>query len=236
MTMRAVDPSVSFPELESARLDTWDRLDVFQRSIQERDEANSFVFYDGPPFATGLPHYGHLVGSVLKDIIPRFFTMCGMRVERRWGWDCHGLPVENEAQKELNLADARAVEALGMPTFNKTCRDLVLRYTKEWKSTIRSLGRWVDHDNGYRTMDTDFMETVWWVFRTLWDQGRIYEGFRVQPVSTALGTPLSNFEVAQGPQERDPVTKKDGHKRRQDPSITVRFALEDEDAYVWAWT
>ncbi|MFT4648879.1 MAG: isoleucyl-tRNA synthetase [Glaciecola sp.] len=236
MTMRAVDPSVSFPELEEQRLETWDRLDIFQRSIQERDEANSFVFYDGPPFATGLPHYGHLVGSVLKDIIPRFFTMCGMRVERRWGWDCHGLPVENEAQKELNLVDARAVEALGMPAFNKTCRDLVLRYTKEWKQTIRSLGRWVDHDNGYRTMDTDFMESVWWVFRTLWDQGRIYEGFRVQPVSTSLGTPLSNFEVAQGPQERDPITKKDGHKRRQDPSVTVRFALEDEEAFVWAWT
>ncbi len=236
MTMRAVAPSVSFPELEASRLDTWDRLDIFQRSIQDRDESDRFVFYDGPPFATGLPHYGHLVGSVLKDIIPRYFTMCGMRVERRWGWDCHGLPVENEAQKELKLADARAVEELGMPAFNKTCRDLVLRYTQEWKQTIRRLGRWVDHENCYRTMDTDFMESVWWVFKSLWDQGRIYEGFRVQPVSTSLGTPLSNFEVAQGPQERDPVSKKDGHKRRQDPSITVRFKLEDEDAYVWAWT
>ncbi|MCA9002652.1 MAG: class I tRNA ligase family protein, partial [Planctomycetes bacterium] len=236
MKLRAVEPSVSFPELEVKRLDTWDKLGIFERSISERAGAPRFVFYDGPPFATGLPHYGHLVGSVIKDIIPRYFTMRGMQVERRWGWDCHGLPVENEAQKELNLLDARAVEELGMPAFNKTCRDLVLRYTKEWKSTIRSLGRWVDHENGYRTMDTSFMESVWWVFRTLWDQGRIYEGFRVQPVSTSLGTPLSNFEVAQGPQERDPVTKKDGHKRRQDPSITVRFDLEDEDACVWAWT
>ncbi|HPF13912.1 MAG TPA: isoleucine--tRNA ligase [Planctomycetota bacterium] len=236
MKLRAVEPSVSFPELEVKRLDTWDKLGIFERSISERAGAPRFVFYDGPPFATGLPHYGHLVGSVIKDIIPRYFTMRGMQVERRWGWDCHGLPVENEAQKELQLADARAVMDVGMETFNQTCRSLVLRYTAEWKRTIRRLGRWVDHEHGYRTMDRDFMESVWWVFRTLWDQGRIYEGFRVQPVSTALGTPLSNFEVALGPQEKDPVTKKEGHKRRQDPSITVRFALESEDASLWAWT
>lgn len=236
MKLRPVDPAVSFPELESQRLQAWESQNIFQRSIDERAGAPRFVFYDGPPFATGLPHYGHLVGSVIKDIIPRYFTMRGMQVERRWGWDCHGLPVENEAQKELNLADARAVAELGMEKFNETCRSLVFRYTKEWRHTIRRLGRWVDHDNGYRTMDRDFMESVWWVFRTLWDQGRIYEGFRVQPVSTALGTPLSNFEVALGPQEKDPVTKKEGHKRRQDPSLTVRFALEDEDASVWVWT
>ena len=236
MKLRPVDPSVSFPELEVKRLQVWKDQDIFQRSISEREGSPRFVFYDGPPFATGLPHYGHLVGSVLKDIIPRYFTMRGMQVERRWGWDCHGLPVENEAQKELKLHDARAVMEVGMEKFNQTCRSLVMRYTAEWRHTIERMGRWVDHDSAYRTMDRNFMESVWWVFKTLWDQERIYEGFRVQPVSTALGTPLSNFEVALGPQEKDPATKKEGHKRRQDPSVTVRFALEDEDAYLWAWT
>ena len=236
MRMRTVSPDVSFPAQELTRLDRWDELDVFQASIERNRGARPFVFYDGPPFATGLPHYGHLVASVLKDIVPRFWTMKGHPVERRWGWDCHGLPVENEAQKELGLADARAVDELGVEAFNDACRGIVLRYTKEWRSTIRRMGRWVDHDGGYRTMDASFMESVWWVFKRLWEDGRVYEGHRVQPVSPALGTPLSNFEVALGPQERDPATKKDGHRRRQDPSLTVRFALEDEDASLWAWT
>ena len=236
MRMRTVSPDVSFPAQELTRLDRWDELDVFRASIERNRGARPFVFYDGPPFATGLPHYGHLVASVLKDIVPRFWTMKGHPVERRWGWDCHGLPVENEAQKELGLADARAVDELGVEAFNDACRGIVLRYTKEWRSTIRRMGRWVDHDGGYRTMDASFMESVWWVFKRLWEDGRVYEGHRVQPVSPALGTPLSNFEVALGPQERDPATKKDGHRRRQDPSLTVRFALEDEDASLWAWT
>jgi isoleucyl-tRNA synthetase len=236
MPLRPVDPDVSFPDLEEKLLDRWDARRIFERSVEERDPADAFVFFDGPPFATGLPHYGHLVASVLKDIVPRYWAMRGKRVERRWGWDCHGLPVENETQKELGLADVRAVKELGVERFNDACRGIVLRYTQEWKRTVRRLGRWVDHDGGYRTMDKDFMETVWWAFAELWKQGRIYEGYRVQPVSPALGTPLSNFEVALGPQEKDPVTKKDGHKRRQDPSVTVRFRLEDEDASLWAWT
>ncbi|MEE8469336.1 MAG: isoleucine--tRNA ligase, partial [Planctomycetota bacterium] len=236
MPLRPVDPDVSFPDLELGLLDRWDEKRIFERSVEARDPSDPFVFYDGPPFATGLPHYGHLVASTLKDIIPRYWAMRGKRVERRWGWDCHGLPVENEAQKELGLADSRAIEALGIEAFNQSCRSLVLRYTDEWASTIRRLGRWADFEHGYRTMDPDYMESVWWVFRQLWDRGLIYEGYRVQPVSPALGTPLSNFEVAQGPQEKDPVTKKDGHKRVQDPSLTVRFALEDEEASLWAWT
>ncbi len=246
MPLRPVDPSVSFTQLELATLDHWDEVGAFERSVQQSTagsdagsdagSAEHFTFFDGPPFATGLPHYGHLVGSVLKDVVPRFWAMHGKRVERRWGWDCHGLPVENEAQKELNLADSAAVQALGMPAFNEVCRGLVLRYTAEWKKTILRLGRWVDFDGGYRTMDPEFMESVWWVFHQLMEKGLIYEGYRVQPVSPALGTPLSNFEVALGPQERDPATKKDGHKRVQDPSVTVRFRLEDEDASLWAWT
>ena len=234
--LQPVEPDVAFPVLEERILERWDVERAFERSVENRDPSRAFTFYDGPPFATGLPHYGHLVASVLKDVVPRYWTMRGCRVERRWGWDCHGVPMETEAQRELGLASVREVDELGVPAFNETCRGLVQRYAKEWRATIRRLGRWVDFDAGYRTMDTDFMESVWWVFRALWDRGLVYEGYRVQPVSPALGTPLSNFEVAQGPQERDPETKKDGHKRIQDPSLTVRFALEDEEASLWAWT
>ena len=236
MQLRPIDPDVSFPELECARLDVWDEKRIFERSVEERAGAKPYIFYDGPPFATGLPHYGHLVASILKDIVPRYWSMKGFRVDRRWGWDCHGLPVENEAQKELHLADKRAIDELGIEAFNGACRDIVLRYTEEWKRTIRRLGRWVDFERGYKTMDTSFMESVWWVFHQLWERGLIYRGHFVQPVSPALGTPLSNFEVALGPQEKDPVTRKEGHKRRQDPSVTLRFQLEDEDASLWAWT
>ena len=236
MKLRPVQPEVDFPALEERVLEHWDATNAFQRSIDERPESESFVFYDGPPFATGLPHYGHFVASVLKDVVPRYWTMKGKRVDRRWGWDCHGLPVENETQKDLGLVSKADVDELGIEKFNEACRGIVLRYTEEWRKTIRRLGRWVDHDRGYKTMDADFMESVWWVFSRLWQDGRIYEGHRVQPVSPALGTPLSNFEVALGPQERDPVTKKDGHKRRQDPSLTVRMQLEDEEASLWVWT
>jgi len=238
MPLRPVDPEVSFADLETRTLEHWDATRAFERSSQERDvgESGTYTFFDGPPFATGRPHYGHLVGSILKDVVPRYWAMHGKRVVRRWGWDCHGLPVENEAQKELGLEDTRAVEALGIEAFNNACRGLVGRYIDEWQTTIRRLGRWVDFEDGYRTMDASFMESVWWVFDQLVQKGLIYEGHRVQPLSPVLGTPLSNFEVALGPQERDPETKKDGHKRVQDPSVTVRFRLEDEDASIWAWT
>ena len=146
--MEPVSPDVNFPALEERILEHWDEVRAFERSVAERDEKDSFTFYDGPPFATGLPHYGHLVASILKDIVPRYWSMQGRRVERRWGWDCHGLPVENEAQKELGLASVREVDELGVEKFNETCRGLVLRYTNEWQKTIRRLGRWVDFDSG----------------------------------------------------------------------------------------
>jgi isoleucyl-tRNA synthetase len=177
-----------------------------------------------------------LLAGALKDIVPRYFTMRGFDVERRFGWDCHGLPIESMIQNELKLDGTAEIEAYGVPNFNAACRASVQRYTREWEATVRRMGRWVDFEHEYKTMDPEFMETVWWVFQQLWAKGLIYEGFRIQPISPALGTPLSNFEVAQGPQERDPVTKKDGHKRRQDPSVTLRFKLEEEDAYLWAWT
>ena len=223
------------PKIEEQMLAFWQRHRIEERSLSaQRDKA--FVFYDGPPFATGLPHYGHLLAGTIKDIVPRYWAMQGYAVERRFGWDCHGLPIESLTESELGLHSKADIEAYGVPKFNAACRAGVLRYTSEWEKTVKRMGRWIDFQNDYKTMDPSFMETVWWVFKQLWEKGLIYEGFRIQPVSPALGTPLSNFEVAQGPQERDPVTKKDGHKRRQDPSLTVRFKLEDEDAYLWAWT
>jgi isoleucyl-tRNA synthetase len=231
------EPAAEFhlPKLEHEILQLWREHGTERKSLQGSGR-KPFVFYDGPPFATGLPHYGHLLAGALKDIVPRYFTMRGFDVERRFGWDCHGLPIESLIEKELSLGGKAEIEAYGVPKFNAACRASVQRFTREWETTVRRMGRWVDFDKQYRTMDPDFMETVWWVFAQLWEKGLIYEGFRIQPVSPALGTPLSNFEVAQGPQERDPITKKEGHKRRQDPSLTLRFKLEDEDAYLWAWT
>lgn len=227
MPLRPVDPNVSFPDLEEKWLDRWDAERIFERSVEEKDASQAYSFYDGPPFATGLPHYGHLVASVLKDVVPRYWSMRGYRVERRWGWDCHGLPVENVTEKELGLKEKRDVERFGVFEFNEACRGVVLRFTQEWRQTIRRMGRWVDFDGGYRTMDRDYMESVWWVFRQLWDKDLIYPGFRVQPYCTRCGTPLSNFELNQP----------GGYRDRQDPSVTVRLPLVDrQDAELWVWT
>ncbi len=240
-TFAAPPAQLDLPALELATLEQWRAGDVEGRSLRTTTRADgsprpAFVFYDGPPFATGLPHYGHLLAGTIKDIVPRYWFMRGYQVERRFGWDCHGLPIESLVESELGLHGKADIEGYGVPRFNAACRAGVLRFTAEWERVVQRMGRWVDFRNDYKTMDFSFMESVWWVFGQLWDAGRIYEGYRVQPVSPALGTPLSNFEVAQGPQERDPVTRKEGHKRRQDPSLTVRFQLEDEDAALWAWT
>jgi isoleucyl-tRNA synthetase len=243
-SLKAPPAQFDLPKLEEGILRSWKDNDVEGRSLRQGAQAAlgtgdrpSFAFYDGPPFATGLPHYGHILPGSIKDVVPRYKTMCGFAVERRFGWDCHGLPIESLVESELGIHGQAEIEGYGIDKFNAACRAGVLRFTQEWETTVRRLGRWVDFDNDYKTMDPSFMETVWWVFRQLWDKELIYEGHRVQPVSPLLGTPLSNFEVAQGPQEKDPVTRKEGHKRVQDPSVTVRFALEDEEgAYLWAWT
>ncbi|MCP3919311.1 MAG: isoleucine--tRNA ligase [bacterium] len=227
MPLRPVDPNVSFPALEVLRIDEWEKGRIFERSVDERPASKTYTFYDGPPFATGLPHYGHLVASIIKDTVPRYWTMRGHRVERRWGWDCHGLPVENATEKDLGLKEKRDIEEHGVHAFNEACRGIVLKYTSEWKQTIRRLGRWIDFEGGYRTMDRDFMESVWWAFSELWKKDLIYQGFRIQPYCTRCGTPLSNFELNQP----------GGYQMRQDPSVTVRVALEGrEDAELWLWT
>ncbi|MDQ3000095.1 MAG: isoleucine--tRNA ligase [Fibrobacterota bacterium] len=209
----------------------WDADDSFRKSVEARPADKTFIFNDGPPFATGLPHYGHLLAGTIKDIVPRYWTMKGHRVERRFGWDCHGLPIENIIQDKLGLHTVRDINEYGVDKFNEACRAGVLTYTKEWRKTVSRMGRWVDFDNEYKTMDMTFMESVWWVFKQCFDKGLIYQGYRIQPYSPALATSLSNFEVNQG------------YKDRQDPSVTLQFPLErlhgeteDEEMLVWTTT
>jgi isoleucyl-tRNA synthetase len=216
--------SFSFVQAEHEVLNFWEKENVFQQSLEQSKDNPPYIFYDGPPFATGLPHHGHLVGSTLKDIIPRYYTMKGFYVQRRFGWDCHGLPVEHEIDKSLGMSASEAVEKLGIKGYNDECRGIVQRYTKEWEKTISRIGRWVDFDNDYKTMDPSFMESVWWVMKQLWEKDLIYRGVKVVPFSTALGTVLSNFEAGSNYQDV------------QDPAVTVLFKIKDEDAYLSAWT
>ena len=168
---KPVDLKVDFPTMEEAILSFWKEENIFQRSIDQREGAEDFVFYDGPPFATGLPHFGHFVPGTIKDIIPRYQAMKGKRVKRRFGWDCHGLPVEYEMEKELGISGRSSIEEYGVAKFNEACRSIVLRYTAEWESTVIRMGRWVDFEHDYKTMDPEYMETIWWVFKQLWGEG-----------------------------------------------------------------
>ena len=221
-----VDMNVNFSKQELKILDFWKKNKIFEKSVESRSPEREFVFYDGPPFATGLPHYGHFVPGTIKDVIPRYKTMLGYRVERRFGWDCHGLPVENEMKKELGISSRAEIEQYGIDKYNEKCRSIVLRYTAQWKEQIERLGRWVDFDNCYRTMDPDYMESIWWVFKTMYDKGLIYEGYNILPYSPQLGCPLSNFELNLG-----------GYKEVSDPAVTVRFKKEGEEGvYFLAWT
>jgi isoleucyl-tRNA synthetase len=214
----------SFVDMEHEILKFWEDTRAFEKTLDNTKGKKPYIFYDGPPFATGLPHHGHLVASTIKDIVPRYWTMNGHYVLRRFGWDCHGLPIEHEIDKQLNMSAQEAVSTLGVAGYNDECRAIVGRYVKEWRHTITRLGRWIDFDNDYKTMDVQYMESVWWVFKQLWDKGLIYEGVKVMPISTALGTPLSNFEATSN------------YVDVQDPAITVLFKLQDEDAYLAAWT
>ncbi len=222
---KPVSQKINFSDQEQDILKFWEQHDTFRRSVEQRRNAPEFVFYDGPPFATGLPHYGHLLAGTIKDIIPRYQTMRGHYVERRFGWDCHGLPVEYEMEQELKISGKRDIEQLGIDVFNEKCRGIVLRYTEEWRQIVTRMGRWVDFDHDYKTMDLPYMESIWWVFKALWDKDLIYEGRKVLPYCPRCATPLSNFETNQG------------YEETQDPAITVRFALETEpNTWILAWT
>ncbi|QGG95539.1 isoleucine--tRNA ligase [Actinomarinicola tropica] len=230
-----VDPRPSFPEIERRILDLWARERTFERSIEQRDAGpsgeNEYVFYDGPPFANGLPHYGHLLTGYVKDVVPRYQTMRGRRVERRFGWDCHGLPVEMEVEKELQVQGRAAIQDFGIDRFNDTCRTSVMRYTSEWEDYVTRQARWVDFTNDYKTMDLAYMESVMWAFKQLWDKGLVYEAHRVMPYSWGAETPLSNFEIRLD----------DATRPRQDPALTVSFTLDPRPGdpgpmRILAWT
>jgi isoleucyl-tRNA synthetase len=227
--------SPDFPALELDVLDYWAADDTFRASIDQREGAPEYVFYDGPPFANGLPHYGHLLTGYVKDIVPRYRTMRGYKVERRFGWDTHGLPAELEVQRQLGITDKAQIEAMGIEKFNEACRDSVLRYSNEWRAYVTRQARWVDFDNDYKTLDPSFMESVIWVFKQLWDKGLAYQGVRVLPYCWNDETPLSSHELRMDD---------DVYQRRQDPAITVGFAITAPDsehsdldgAYLLIWT
>jgi isoleucyl-tRNA synthetase len=210
-----VEASADFPAMEREILRFWEEVDAFAESNRRREGAPDFVFYDGPPFATGTPHYGHLLAGTIKDIVPRFWNMRGHYVERRFGWDCHGLPIEALAQEALGLAGTGEILERGVDVFNEQCRRMVQTYVAEWRKTVARMGRWVDFDNDYKTMDVDFMESVWWVFKQLWEKGRVYKSYRIMPYSWKLATPLSNFEA------------NSNYKDVQDPAITVRLRVTE---------
>ena len=229
MTYPSVDPQPQFPQLETDVLAFWDADGTFEASIEQRSRGvngyNEYVFYDGPPFANGLPHYGHLLTGFVKDAVPRYHTMRGKRVERRFGWDCHGLPAEAEAERQLGISGRQAITDYGIDKFNEYCKVSVLQYTSDWERYVTRQARWVDFSNDYKTLDTSYMESVMWAFKTLYDKGLIYMGFRVLPYSWALETPLSNTETRMD----------DAYKQVQDPALTVAFTMDDGDK-ILAWT
>ena len=228
-------PSPRFPEIEERILAFWAKDDTFRASVAQREGAEEWVFYDGPPFANGLPHYGHLLTGYAKDLFPRFQTMRGMQVHRRFGWDTHGLPAELEAERQLGITDKSQIEEMGIAEFNKVARESVLKYTKEWEEYVTRMARWVDFDNDYKTLDITFMESVIWAFKQLWDKGLAYEGYRVLPYCWRDQTPLSNHELRMDD---------DVYKMRQDQTVTVTFPLDGlkaealglTDVLALAWT
>lgn len=217
---------ISFPSAEEGVLKHWKDIDAFHTSNKLSQGRPVYSFYDGPPFATGLPHYGHLLAGTIKDTVTRFAYQTGHHVPRRFGWDCHGLPIEFEIEKQLGIKSSADVMKLGIANYNAECRKIVMRYAKEWEQVVTRLGRWIDFENDYKTLDTSFMETIWWVFKTLYEKGLVYQGFRVMPYSTGCTTPLSNFEAGLN------------YKDVDDPAVTVSFPILDveEPANFLAWT
>ena len=226
--VKALPKTVNLPAVEEEVLQFWTDTKAFEKSVEMRPADKQYVFYDGPPFATGMPHYGHLLGSTSKDVIPRYWTMKGYRVERIWGWDCHGLPIENMIEKQLDIKGGKkGIEALGIDKFNAACHTEVLRLDKEWEKIIGRLGRWVDFEHNYKTMDTQYMESVWWGFQQLWEKGLVYEGRKVILYCPRCATPLSNFEIAMDNSYRE-VTE---------PSNTYKYKIKNaENTFILAWS
>jgi len=226
----------SIKEIEEKILSFWNENKIFQKSIDQREKSPNFVFYDGPPFATGLPHYGHILASTIKDVIPRYYTMKGYHVRRRWGWDCHGLPIENIVEQKLKISGKKQIEEKGIEFFNQTCRENVLTYIREWGKMVERIARWVEFDNAYRTMDSTYMESVWWALKQIWDRGLIYEGRKVLLYCPRCETPISNFEVAMD----------NSYREIDEESVIVKFKViknqdrigisQNKNLYILAWT
>lgn len=197
---------ISFPGEEEKVYELWKKLDAFRTCLKQSKDKPKFTFYDGPPFATGLPHYGHILAGTIKDVVTRWAHQTGHHVERRFGWDTHGLPVEYEIDKTHGINGPEDVQKMGIKKYNELCRSIVMRYASDWEHIISRLGRWIDFKNDYKTLYPWYMETIWWVFSQLYQKGFVYRGFKVMPFSTACSTPLSNFEAGQN------------YKDTQDPS------------------
>ncbi|KAL1413503.1 isoleucine--tRNA ligase [Vanrija albida] len=227
MSFQKHDPSkpIHIPTAEHNVLEFWREIDAFHTQQKLSEGKPEYSFFDGPPFATGLPHYGHLLAGTIKDIVTRHASSTGHHVERRFGWDTHGLPVEHEIDKSLNIKGKDDVMKMGIAKYNAACREIVMRYSNEWKSTVERMGRWIDFDTGYKTLDPTFMESVWWVFGQLWAKEQVYRGLRVMPYSTGCTTPLSNFEAGED------------YRNVSDPAVTVAFPLADDPTTsLLAWT
>jgi len=225
---KKIDPQQNFPKLETEILDFWNKSKIFQKSLENRKKAEKFIFYDGPPFANGLPHYGHILAMTIKDTVTRFKTMEGYLVPRRGGWDTHGLPVEFELEKELGISGKPEIEKYGVEKFNQKAKESVFKYRAEWEKTIERMGRWIDWKNAYTTMDRNYMESVWWVFSELYKKGFVYQGYKSLPYCPRCGTPLSNFETNQG--YKDNI---------EDPSVYIKFRILDSElknSFLLAWT
>ncbi|MHA2183643.1 MAG: isoleucine--tRNA ligase, partial [Promethearchaeota archaeon] len=218
---------ISYSEKEKELIEFWVENKIFEKSIEQRPVDNPYVFYDGPPFATGLPHYGHILSFVTKDLFPRYWTMKGYRCERKWGWDCHGLPIESICEEALNIKQKNEIYEMGISNFNEFCRSKVLWYTNEWKKTVERMGKWIEFDDSYKTMDNTYMETIWYIFKKIYEEGHVYRGKKVLYYCPRCETPLSNYEIAMDNSYKD-VTEQ---------SITVRFKLkEDPGTSLLAWT
>lgn len=226
MTFKAVNPRQSFPELEKEIISYWEENNIFKKSIDTRTNSEEFDFYDGPPFATWTPHYGHILAWTIKDVIPRYQTMLGKKVDRKFGWDCHWLPIENIVEKKLQISGKDDIEnKIWIFDFNESCRANVFKYVEEWKKLVKRMWRWVDMENDYKTMDTNFMESVWWVFKTIYDKWLIYQWNKIVPYCPRCTTPLSNFEVNQW------------YKDKQSKTVSVKFKVAwSKNKYILAWT
>ena len=223
--VRAVPDNINFPKEEEIIQAFWEQELIFEKCLKMSEGKQRYTFYDGPPFATGLPHYGHILAGTIKDIVTRYAHQSGFHVERRFGWDTHGLPVEYEIDKTLGITGPADVEKMGVEAYNNECRKIVMRYASEWKTIVRRMGRWIDFENDYKTLYPSFMETVWWVFRQLFDKGLVYRGVKVMPYSTSCSTPLSNFESGQN------------YKEVTDPAVIVSMPLDDEpETSIIVWT